>query len=310
MNLEHVDKVKRVCLKSEAARAKLGSGPSLTSTCERFWAEEFPADYLEHNKPLDLGSADLQGLVLVAGEPLIGANLRRANLDRTTWIRTRIEGADLTAASLRGSRVDAMCDRTSFREADLSGATISLFGFGAKFVDMSSANLSEAVFVVSFVTPRINFTGATMRGCHVVFGELQAGNQTIKTTAGQAEFLNSLSEEQSSQIVLGPKQAESEQVTPSKSSGSGCFIATAACGSDQADDVVHLRLFRDTILVRAKTGRSFIAAYELFSPPLARLIAGSPDAAKFVRGFVVRPASRLADWLLQRNGTATDRHRE
>ncbi|MGO9119688.1 MAG: pentapeptide repeat-containing protein [Desulfomonilaceae bacterium] len=300
MNPEHVKKVKKVCLKSEAARAKLGSGPKLISACEGFWAEEFPASSPEHNKPLDLSDADLEGLVFVAGAPLTGANFRRANLDQTVWIRTRLQGADLTAASLRGCWMETLCDRTIFRDADLSGGSISLFGSmgGTEFVDLGSANLSRAVFVVHLFTPRVNLSNAKMEGCHVVFGELQMGKEVIKTEGGRARFLNSLSEEQSSQIVLEGKQRQSEEGNSSKSGQSGCFIATAAYRTYQAPDVVTLRRFRETVLRPSRFGRKFITAYEWGSPLIANRIKYSPLCRALVRCLIVRPCGALAEYLL------------
>ena len=74
----------------------------------------------------------------------------------------------------------------------------------------------------------------------------------------------------------------------------GCFIATAACGSECAPDVVWLRRFRDTVLVRTALGRGLIRSYELASPPVARLIGRFPALRRVVRGLVVRPAARVA----------------
>jgi hypothetical protein len=75
-----------------------------------------------------------------------------------------------------------------------------------------------------------------------------------------------------------------------------CFIATAAYGTEQAEDVVQLRNYRDTVLRQTKFGRMFIAIYEVTSPPLARLIFRSKLARSLVRSLIVRPARRLADY--------------
>jgi len=47
---------------------------------------------------------------------------------------------------------------------------------------------------------------------------------------------------------------------------SRCFIATAACGSGQAVDVVRLQQFRDMVLRRTALGRVCITVYERLSP--------------------------------------------
>ena len=56
------------------------------------------------------------------------------------------------------------------------------------------------------------------------------------------------------------------------SSRGGCFIATAAFGSSLAPQVVILREFRDTILIKSAVGRSFIHAYNRYSPALAGIV--------------------------------------
>lgn len=78
-----------------------------------------------------------------------------------------------------------------------------------------------------------------------------------------------------------------------------CFIATAAYGADQADDVVRLRQLRDDVLVRSSAGRLLLDLYETISPPLAARIATSPGACRWTRRLVVQPARRLADIVLE-----------
>jgi len=61
------------------------------------------------------------------------------------------------------------------------------------------------------------------------------------------------------------------QISAGTSTG-GCFIATAAFGSSLAPQVVILREFRDTILIKSAVGRNFLQAYNRYSPGLAGIV--------------------------------------
>jgi len=69
----------------------------------------------------------------------------------------------------------------------------------------------------------------------------------------------------------------------------GCFIATAAYGSEDHAEVARLRAFRDDTLRRTRSGRAAIRIYERLSPPIARVVAGSPSCRAFVRLLILRP---------------------
>lgn len=75
-----------------------------------------------------------------------------------------------------------------------------------------------------------------------------------------------------------------------ESKSSRCFVATAACGTPDHHYVEELRRFRDEVLLPTVAGRRLVAAYERTSPPVAEMIAKSPNARRATRMFVVRPA--------------------
>ena len=70
------------------------------------------------------------------------------------------------------------------------------------------------------------------------------------------------------------------------SSGSGCFIATAAYGSWLAPEVVLLRSFRDQYLLTNPPGQWFVDTYYRYSPPIAALIETSPELAAVTRALL------------------------
>jgi YVTN family beta-propeller protein len=83
---------------------------------------------------------------------------------------------------------------------------------------------------------------------------------------------------------------------------SGCFIATAAYGSDMAYEVQVLREFRGQLLEYA-AGRAFVRFYYRNSPPMAQMIRESDSARAAVRAALVplvwsieHPAAAL--WLV------------
>ncbi|HEY6475108.1 MAG TPA: CFI-box-CTERM domain-containing protein [Polyangia bacterium] len=64
---------------------------------------------------------------------------------------------------------------------------------------------------------------------------------------------------------------------------SGCFIATAAFGSDLAPEVATLRALRDAATSRSALARTAVDLYYRSSPPLAAVLGRSPVARAAVR---------------------------
>ena len=77
--------------------------------------------------------------------------------------------------------------------------------------------------------------------------------------------------------------------------GGGCFIATAAFGSNFEKHVQLLRRFRDHYLMPHSIGRAFINVYYRYSPPIANFIADHDTLRMLVR-WVLLPTVGLS-WM-------------
>jgi hypothetical protein len=73
-----------------------------------------------------------------------------------------------------------------------------------------------------------------------------------------------------------------------------CFIATASYGTQDNENLVPLRAFRDNILMKTPPGRVFVDAYYSSSPPIAAEVGKNEVLRQAVRWLLVTPASFLA----------------
>jgi len=83
-----------------------------------------------------------------------------------------------------------------------------------------------------------------------------------------------------------PAPSQGTDVISEGKGGGGCFIATAAFGSEMHPKVWKLRLFRDQWLAQYSIGRLFIQFYYTVSPPIANWIAQSEVARLVTRGLL------------------------
>ena len=70
---------------------------------------------------------------------------------------------------------------------------------------------------------------------------------------------------------------------------SGCFIATACYENCEAKEVRMFRYFRDTYLVKHKSGRNFINFYYVISPTIADFISKSYILRISIKSLVLNP---------------------
>lgn len=81
---------------------------------------------------------------------------------------------------------------------------------------------------------------------------------------------------------------------------SGCFIATASYRSCAHPRVPLLQEFRDSWLLKRKSGRILTKIYYRISPPLARLIERSPSLQSLSRVLLSCPVYIISKWLMKR----------
>jgi len=76
----------------------------------------------------------------------------------------------------------------------------------------------------------------------------------------------------------------------------GCFIATAAYGTDTAGELDILREFRDAVLLPNSLGAKFVSLYYKTSPPLANFISQHEILRTAVRVGFVDPIVAILTW--------------
>jgi hypothetical protein len=76
----------------------------------------------------------------------------------------------------------------------------------------------------------------------------------------------------------------------------GCFIATAAYGTDTAEQLDILREFRDAVLLPNSLGAEFVSLYYKTSPPLANFISQHEILRTAVRVGFVDPIVAILTW--------------
>ena len=83
---------------------------------------------------------------------------------------------------------------------------------------------------------------------------------------------------------------------PSETPGGGCFIATAAYGTDTAKELGILREFRDEVLLPNSLGAEFVSLYYKTSPPIADFISQHEVLRTAVRVGFVDPIVAILTW--------------
>jgi hypothetical protein len=77
---------------------------------------------------------------------------------------------------------------------------------------------------------------------------------------------------------------------------SWCFIATAAYGTDTAEEINLLREFRDVVLLASGPGTGFVSLYYEVSPAIAEVISRHDFLRTAVRVGFIDPIVAILDW--------------
>ncbi|MDA7943972.1 MAG: hypothetical protein MPJ06_08255, partial [Nitrosopumilus sp.] len=137
-----------------------------------------------------------------------------------------------------------------------------------------------------------------------VYFDLGEGPYTMNVTMFGILFNPLPPEDTVFEILVGSAAAEpepAEPVEPAPSTpapGGGCLIATAAYGTEMADEVQQLRELRDRVVMGTGTGASFMGwfndVYYSFSPAVADMQREHPVFREVVRASLVPLVSSLS----------------
>jgi hypothetical protein len=83
---------------------------------------------------------------------------------------------------------------------------------------------------------------------------------------------------------------------PTTPGGGFCFIATAAYGTDTAEELDILREFRDAVLLSNSLGAEFVSLYYKTSPPIADFISQQEILRTAVRAGFIDPIVKILTW--------------
>lgn len=246
----------------------------------------FPASW---RNPFNSANPSSGAIIVGAGNPPAGTHGRnRQPITQEPYVdRARC------AFSNYGSRVDAQgwgWEVTTTGYGDLQGGTNRNQWYGDQFSGTSSAS------------PIV--VGAL--GC--VQGYLRAKGKPLLTPAQARTKLRATGSPQQdgpgwteSRWGAHPPRPRTQQIgnrPDLKQLIIGCFIATAAYGSELAPSVQFLRDFRDNVVLRSKYKRAFeklLEIYYRFSPSIAEKMEQNEALKHIMKGLVVGPTVSLLE---------------
>jgi hypothetical protein len=119
------------------------------------------------------------------------------------------------------------------------------------------------------------------------------GNKTGTTHNGYHFEIRALWDNDNPNILQGfgamLYDFEQQSIVHNEKPKSGCFIATVCYGNYEAKEVIVLRHFRDTILLKSYIGKLLVVTYYFLSPPLAKFISKYDLLKNLTRKFILSP---------------------
>ncbi len=117
---------------------------------------------------------------------------------------------------------------------------------------------------------------------------LWSGTDGLSATSSNFEWIYTKEGVKRASVVMGEGGEQitfncEAKVAKVPENVSGCFIATAAFGTDMESEVVVLRKFRDQKLLTNSLGKKFVALYYKTSPPVADFIRERSNLRALVR---------------------------
>ena len=173
----------------------------------------------------------------------------------------------------------------------------------SKGIDGAITYLQQKIGLLSFLpTTPLLWTTLTLGDLYLEKGQKESAAVCYRNILSSDPVLRG-DERRNEQAIRREAEEKLDQIESKTASnpGSGCFIATAVYGSEDADEVMFLRQFRARFLVERVSGRAIVRAYNVVGPILARFIRRSGAVRAAVRRLLVNPAANFAKAFLAKS---------